>query len=59
MLIELGVMQQRDQAVLEVTGGLSVTEVARLSAISPQAPTDGPASGGTTCWDRRSCRLMS
>ena len=37
MLIELGVMQQRHEAVLEVMGGLPVTEVAaRYVAIQEQ-----------------------
>ena len=36
MLIELGVMQQRHQAVLEVLGGTCVTEVARRYGVSRQ-----------------------
>ena len=36
MLIELGVMQQRHEAVLEVMGGLSVTEVATRYGVTRQ-----------------------
>ncbi len=36
MLIELGVMQQRHEAVLEVMGGLSVTEVALRYGVTRQ-----------------------
>jgi len=36
VLIELGVMQQRHQAVLEVMGGLCVTEVARRYGVTRQ-----------------------
>ena len=36
MLIELGVMRRRHQAVLEVTGGLPVTEVARRYGVTRQ-----------------------
>ena len=53
MLIELGVVEQRHQAVLEVLGGLCVTEVARRYGVTRQtvhpctagcAGTRGPAS---------------
>lgn len=36
MLIELGVMQQRHEAVLEVMGGLCVTEVALRYGVTRQ-----------------------
>lgn len=36
MLIELGVMQQRHEAVLEVLGGTAVTEVARRYGVAKQ-----------------------
>ena len=37
MLIELGVVEQRHQAVLEVLGGLAVSEVARRYGVSRQS----------------------
>lgn len=36
MLIELGVMQQRHEAVLEVLGGTCVSEVARRCGVTRQ-----------------------
>jgi len=36
VLIELGVVEQRHQAILEVLGGLSVTEVARRYGVTRQ-----------------------
>ena len=37
VLIELGIMQQRHEAVLEVLGGLAVVEVARRYEVSRQS----------------------
>ena len=62
MLIELGVMQQRHEAVLEVLGGAGVAEVARRAGVSRQTVHRWLlryASGGVAALVDASCRPAS
>lgn len=62
MLVELGVVEQRYQAVLEVLGGVSVTEVARRNGVARQTVHDWLrryAGGGLAGLADRSSRPAS
>lgn len=62
MLVELGVVEQRYQAVLEVLGGVSVTEVARRNGVARQTVHDWLrryAGGGLAGLADRSSRPVS
>ena len=62
MLVELGVVEQRYQAVLEVLGGASVTEVARRNGVARQTVHDWLrryAGGGLAGLADRSSRPTS